>query len=170
MPGGELLMRATIAASVVAYACAEYAWYVHRATAFRGRAVLWSSAFLLCLAHTALAFHVRHGWSHQAAVLHTADATAAVTGLPWGGGVYVNYLFLASWGADVAWLWLAPASYRARGAVVNGAVSAWFLFIVFNGAVVFAKGPARAVGLAATALVIWSWRRGRSRRGRMVVA
>jgi hypothetical protein len=170
MPWGEAIMRGSIAASVVAYACAEYAWYVRRREAFGARAVVWTAGFALCAVHTALAFHLWHGWSHEAAVRHTAAVTAAVTGLDWGGGVYVNYAFLAVWAGDVAWVWLRPAPYLVRPAAVNAAMSAWFLFIVFNGAVVFASGPARAVGVAATLLVIWSWLRAGAWRDRIVAA
>jgi hypothetical protein len=31
------------------------------------------------------------------AVLETARQTDAVYGVSWGGGVYVNYLFVAAW-------------------------------------------------------------------------
>ena len=150
-------MRATIALSVAAYAAGEYLWYTHRVEGFRARAVLWTAAAALCITHSALAFHVRHGWSHDAAVRQTAAQTAAVTGLDWGGGVFVNYAFLAIWAADVAWIWAAPASYLRRPSAVNGLVSAFFLFIIVNGAVVFAGGPARVVGIAATATVVWAW-------------
>jgi hypothetical protein len=170
MRWGEALMRATIAGSVVAYACAEYVWFAHRQRAFRARAVLWTAAFGLCVLHTALAFHVRHDWSQAAAWRHTAEMTAALTGLHWGGGLYVNYLFLAVWAADVTWLWAAPASYLARAARVNAVLSTGFLFIVFNGAVVFATGPARAIGLAATLVVIAGWLRARGRRDTIVAA
>lgn len=161
MPVGELLMRVTISASVAAYAGAEYLWYRRRRDAFRLRAVLWTAAAALCILHSALAFHVRHGWSHEAAVRQTAAQTAAVTGLDWGGGVFVNYAFLALWAADVAWLWTSPASYLRRTAVMNALASAFFLFVIFNGAVVFAAGPARVVGMAATATVVWAWWRRR---------
>lgn len=155
-------MRVAISASVAAYAGAEYLWYRHRRDGFRIRAVLWTAAAALCILHAALAFHVRHDWSHEAAVRQTAAQTAALTGLDWGGGVFVNYAFLALWAADIAWLWGSPTSYLRRPAVVNGLVSAFFLFVIFNGAVVFAGGPARVVGVAATAAVVWAWWRGRS--------
>jgi hypothetical protein len=157
MQFGELLMRATISAGVAAYAAAEYLWYCRRHDAFPQRAVLWTAGAALCMLHAALAFHVRHDWSHDAAARQTALETAAVTGLSWGGGVFVNYAFLGLWAADVAWMWVAPASYLRRRSVVNGAVSAFFLFIIFNGAVVFAAGPARIVGMAATLTVLWAW-------------
>jgi hypothetical protein len=160
---GEAAMRATILASLVAYAAAEYLWFGHRAAAFRARAVLWTAAAVLCIAHAALAFEVRHDWSHDAAWAQTAAQTAAVTGLDWGGGLYVNYVFLVLWGADVAWLWSSPRSYLRRPAVVSAAVSASALFMFINGAVVFVRGPARIPGAIAVAVVMWAWWRGRDK-------
>ena len=40
--------------------------------------------------------------------------TAAVTGLNWGGGVFVNYAFLVLWAADVTWLVAAPRCLAQR--------------------------------------------------------
>jgi hypothetical protein len=141
----------------VAYAASEYLWFRHRRDAFELRAVLWTTAAALCVMHSAVAFHVRHDWSHDAALTMTAVQTAAVTGLNWGGGLYVNYAFLALWAADVAWLWSAPASYLRRGPALNGALSLFFLFMFINGAVIFVRGPARVLGILATATVLWAW-------------
>jgi hypothetical protein len=161
MDFAELLMRGTISAGVAAYAAAEYLWFRRRQEAFRQRALLWTTGAALCILHSALAFHARHNWSHDAAVRQTASQTAAVTGINWGGGIFVNYAFLTLWAADVFWMWVAPGSYLRRPPIVNRAISAFFLFIVFNGAVVFAQGPARIVGMAATATVAWAWWRSR---------
>ena len=157
MQPGDAMMRAAILASIAAYTAAEYLWFKKRRSAFGLRAVLWTLAAALCVAHSALAFAVHHHWSHAAAVRQTATQTAAVTGLEWGGGVYVNYAFLLIWTADVAWLWIAPAAYLRRSSLLNTALSAFFLFIFVNGAVIFARGPARIVGTAATIVVVWAW-------------
>ena len=170
MIAGEILMRATILASVGAYAAAEYLWFRHRATAFRPRALLWTAAAVLCIGHAALAFEVRHDWSHAAALAQTATQTAAVTGLDWGGGLYVNYVFLAGWALDVAWLWTSPRSYLRRPAALSAAVSAFVLFMFINGAVVFVRGPARIVGAIAVAVVLWAWARGADKRDKIVIA
>lgn len=154
---GELWMRATIAASVVAYAAAEYLWYTRRFESFRLRRAIWTSAAALCVTHSALAIAVRHGWSHDAALLHTAVQTAAVTGLRWGGGLFVNYVFLALWTADVAWLWGSPASYARRPERLNTALSAFFIFMFLNGAVIFAGGASRVLGTAAVVTVAAAW-------------
>jgi hypothetical protein len=65
-----------------------------------------------------------------------------------GAGVYFNYLFVALWLLDVAWWWLCPAGYLARPAWLGIALQGYLFFIAFNGAVVFASGPIRWVGLA----------------------
>jgi hypothetical protein len=160
---GEAAMRATILASLAAYAAAEYLWFRHRAVAFHARALLWTAAAALCIVHAAIAFEVRHDWSHDAAWAQTAAQTAAVTGLDWGGGLYVNYAFLVLWAADVVWLWSSPRSYLHRPAVISTAVSAFVLFMFINGAVVFVRGPARVAGAIAVAVVMWAWWRGRDK-------
>lgn len=163
MPAGDAILRATILASIVAYAAAEYLWFLHRVRAFALRRALWTTAFVLCAIHVARALDVEHHWSHAAAEQHTAEVTARVIGVDSGLGIYVNYAFLALWAADVAWAWLAPSYYLRRAALVNAAISATFLFIFFNGAVVFAGGPARVAGAVATATVVWAWWRAHDR-------
>ena len=136
----------------------------------RGRAfrLCWAGGALLMPVHIAAAFGVRHGWSHAAAVADTARQTRALTGLDWGGGVWANYLFAALWLADAAWAALAPAAYDRRPRRLEYTVGASLGFIAFNGAVVFAAGPTRWVGLAACATVAATWllARRRDRGGR----
>ena len=57
-----------------------------------------TAAWSLCVIHVLLVFAFFHEWSHQAAWDHTAEVTERVTGLRFGGGLYVNYGFLAAWG------------------------------------------------------------------------
>src|SRR5687768_15263236 len=52
---------------------------------------LWTIACLALLAHVTCAFAFYHQWSHAAAYRHTAEQTAAMTGMNWGGGLYFNY-------------------------------------------------------------------------------
>jgi len=62
------------------------------------------AGLLLLAVHIVMAMGVRHGWSHAAAITATARQTSVVYGLDWGGGVYVNYLFVAVWLATfVSW-------------------------------------------------------------------
>jgi hypothetical protein len=125
----------------------------------------WTLGALAALAHAAAAFQWRYGWSHAAARADIARQTAAASGLDWGGGLYVNYAFLALWTADCAWWWWRPATFRARARAVDFAVRAFLLFIFVNGAVVFGHGPVRLVGAIAALAVVAAWYGGRRAKG-----
>jgi hypothetical protein len=155
------LVQVTAALSIVAWATAE--WLKRRGAHDRDRAarVLWTASVLLLGAHTLAAFHFIHGWSHRAAAAETARQTAALTGIDWGGGVFVNYAFLSVWVADAAWWWVAPASHRRRSHAIETALSLFFVFMFVNGAIVFAHGAMRVLGVAAVTVVLWSWYRSR---------
>jgi hypothetical protein len=117
----------------------------------------WSAGCFALLIHVAFAFHFYHGWSHLAAWESTAKETRAVTGLNWGGGVYVNYLFAAVWGADVFWWWVRPQSYQNRHRIVEWSVQGFLAFILFNATVVFGNGAIRWGGLWTIALFVRYW-------------
>lgn len=68
---------------------------------------LWTTALVLHLVHVLLAFHFVHGWSHAAAVQHTAERTEAVFSIYFGGGIYFNHAFAVAWLLDVAGIWFA---------------------------------------------------------------
>ncbi|HEY7475942.1 MAG TPA: hypothetical protein VH679_13070 [Vicinamibacterales bacterium] len=111
---------------------------------------------VLCLLHIVLAMGVVHHWSHAAAVRATAAQTAAVYGLNWGGGVYVNYLFVLVWTLD-AWLsrrrdWLSDAPPG------RWAIRFFYAVVIVNAAVVFARGSMRMAGLALVASLLFAWR------------
>ena len=92
----------------------------------------------------------------DAAIAHTARQTAALTGLNWGGGLYVNYAFIALWVGDAMLWWRDRSSYERRSAAWRDALLAIFVFMFVNGGIVFAHGPARAVGLIAVGVVLWA--------------
>lgn len=124
---------------------------------FRGRWIrfAWTAGCLLLVAHILLSFHLVHGWSHDDAVRQTANRTAELTGVRSGAGVYLNYLFVAVWTADVVYWWRAGhARYWNRRRAVVLAVHGFMLFIVFNAAVVFATGATRYVGTALAVAVV----------------
>src|SRR5262249_14743696 len=50
-----------------------------------GIQVSWASACAVLLLHIAVAFHLGHGWSHEAAWEHTKQVGG------YGDGIYVNY-------------------------------------------------------------------------------
>jgi len=159
---GELLLRGTIWLSLAAWVVAE--WRRGRGDARAGRSA-WALGALAALAHAVAAFHFRHGWSHQAALAETARQTAAVTGLDWGGGLIVNYVFLGLWASDAAWWWMSAPTFARRPKALDRAVRGFVLFMFVNGAAVFVVGPLRAVGSLAAVAVVLAWYRGRSAGG-----
>jgi hypothetical protein len=115
---------------------------------------------LAMISHSLLGFHYRYEWSQARALADAARQTAAVTGREVAAGLLVNYAFIALWTVEVAWWWRAPSSYLGRGAALDWSLRAIFLFMFVNGAVVFATGPVRVVGVVATSAVVWAWWRG----------
>jgi hypothetical protein len=150
-PLGEALTRWTIR---FALALAVAALGARIAQWNRPARLAWTAGCLIYLAHVLFAFHFYHDWSHAAAYEATARDTAAVFGLDWGGGLYFNYAFTLIWIVDAVWWWVHPASYEARPRWVNAAVYGFFVFMAFNGAVVFASGPMRWISLVLCATMI----------------
>jgi hypothetical protein len=149
-------IAATIWAALALFVVAEA--LAGRATADRPASRAFSVAagagIVLLIAHMALALAARHGWSHDAAVRHTAAQTAAVYGLEWGGGFYLNYVFAALWAWD-AWR-------RRRGVALpagsRSALRAFYLAFIVNAAVVFVPAPRRWLGVVVVAALVWLWR------------
>jgi hypothetical protein len=160
----RLAVRLTIWAATLAWVVGEWRRTAPAASASAGR-MPWTLGAVAALVHVILAFHVHHAWSHAAALADTARQTAAVTGLDWGGGLYVNYAFVALWSADVAWWWLAPRSFAGRPAGLDGAIRLFLWFMFVNGAFVFVRGPMRWAGASAAVAVLAAWYRGRGRKG-----
>ena len=117
----------------------------------------WTLACLAYLTHAASAFHFHHQWSHAAAYAETARQTRALFGFGSGAGLYCNYAFTVIWPADVVWWWCAPAAYARRPRWIARAVHGFLAFMYLNGAVVFASGATRWLGLVATAAVALRW-------------
>jgi hypothetical protein len=165
MPHGELLTRLTIWLALIAYGIGAAMLLASSAPAWRLRArLIWTLGFLFFAAHVACAFAHYHGWSHAAAYRDTARQTADLTGLDWGGGLYINYLFALAWLADVLSWWIAPQRFARRPAWLTILWHSFFLFMVINGAVVFGKGPVRWLGAAICVLLASLWWRTRSTR------
>jgi len=143
MNTGEILIKATIWLALAGYAAGatifalsrkRYKWDVVARLA-------WTIACIGLLAHVACAFHFHHGWSQASAYRDTAQQTAEMFGLDWGGGLYINYALLLGWIIDVIWWWRGLVAYRRRPWLLVAAWHAFLLFIFFNGTVVFATGP-----------------------------
>lgn len=163
---GDLLIRWTIRTALVAFVARLVidllpADSTHRSD--RLQKWLWTIACALLWVHVGFAFAFEHHWSHAAAYEQTARETRTVTGLDWGGGLWINYTLMLLWAGDVLWWWLTPASFAARPALVNHLWPGFLLFIAFNATVVFKTGALRWFGVAVTITLIWLWWRKRLR-------
>jgi len=120
----------------------------------------WSAAgAFLMVTHILISMSVAHAWSHASALAATAMQTNAVYGLNWGGGVYVNYLFITVWVAELAVWRLAPARYAARLSWLKWTLRAFYFVVIANAAIVFAGGWRRVLGVGLVAALLASWRR-----------
>lgn len=147
------LVRGTMIAATVAWAAGEV--LMRRSpSADRLARSIWTAGIVLALVHVALAFQLVYAWNHDAAVAATVQQAADRFGRGWRGGIYVNYVFLAIWSADACWWWLAPATRRSRPAALETARFALFAFMFINGAVIFASGIGRLIGIAAVGVAL----------------
>lgn len=165
MPPEALFLRATIWLAVFAWAGTEVLRAMRPGPQATARAV-WTAGAILLTVHTAIAFQFWHGWSHAAAYESTAQQSAALTGVAAGWGLYLNYALVLVWLADAAWWWFDARGYTARSRRLDIAIFAFFLFMMINGAVVFAMSPMRFVGALAVAVAILARARP-VRRGRV---
>lgn len=151
MPG-ELLTRWTIRLALAACVACWAVELLSRRRGGTGQAVaraLWTAGCVGLWIHVACAFAFYHHGSHATAVEHTARQTREVAGLDWGGGIWINYLLMLLWAADVGWWWGGPQSFAARPRWLTRAWLAFFAFIAFNATVVFAEGFSRYAGIGA---------------------
>ena len=118
---------------------------------------MWTLGCGLFLAHIAAGMHYYHGWSNAAAYADTAQQTYEKLGVRFGGGIYVNHFMAVLWACDVLWWWLAPQSYARRSPRWEQAIVGFFLFIAFNGLIVFKDGPLRMAGLIGFAVLGLIW-------------
>ena len=124
------------------------------------RRCLWTVGLLAHLGHVFCAFHFIHHWSHAEAVLHTARLTERVTGLSWGQGVWINYVFTLVWVADAAWWWCRPAETPRRPGRAM-ALHGFFAFLFFNATIVFGPWIWKPVGAGVAVLTGVAWIRRR---------
>src|SRR5579862_2549129 len=101
METGEILTRWTVRVAVVLYVAS----LATRGYSPHWSRVAWTVGCLTYLLHVVCAFEYYHHWSHDEAYAFTAQQTATVVGLDWGGGLYLNYAFTLVWLADVVWWW-----------------------------------------------------------------
>ena len=117
--------------------------------------IVWTLGCAMLWVHVAVAFHFVHEWSHAHALGQTAEQTAAMVGVRSGAGVYLNYLAMLVWVADVAFWWrVGRERYRRRSLVITASLHGFLLFMMFNAAIVFVRGGTRYVGVAITAVLV----------------
>ena len=118
-----------------------------------------ATGLAFAIVHTVLSFAVVHGWSHADAVRNTAIQTDAVFGVPFGAGVYVNYVFFAVWLLDLAW-WRRAGGVHQRSRALTLAFHAFYLLIIVNAAVVFAVSWRRLLGGILVLVLLAAWHAG----------
>ncbi len=121
---------------------------------------LWSAGLLFYLGHVFSAFRWTHAFSHESAAAETARRTEEVFGAASAVGLWLNYLFTAVWSFDAVWWWTNESNYRRRPRFMTFLTHAFLAFMFFNGAVVFAEGFSRWVGIAATLPLLFLLLRG----------
>jgi len=151
-----IALYSTIWIALILFVAAQYGR--RGATTARWVLPVNAAGLALCVIHTVIAMTSVHGWSHTAAIEATARNTQAVYGLRWGGGLFVNYLFVAVWAVD-AW-WSRPGADRpADNRVVRWSLRIFFAIVIFNATVVFARWPMRIVGVCLMIALVVSWGR-----------
>jgi hypothetical protein len=110
-----------------------------------GERWIWFSGSLLYILHVIAAFHAFHGWSFD----HAFEHTRINGGI--GEGIYVSFLFGALWLADAIWFF-TPA-YQRRPMALSVAIHGFLAFIMFNGGVIFERGPIRVLSLLGFAVL-----------------
>jgi hypothetical protein len=149
MNRGELLTRLPVWLSLGGYCVGAAVYMLSRGSRkWDAEARLaWTIGCLTRLVHVAFAFHFYYDWRHDLSVRETARQTADVVGWNWGGGLYINYAFIAAWVADVFWWWRGLDRYRRRSWPVTAAWHVFMIFMFFNATVVFENGLLRWLGL-----------------------
>lgn len=165
MDAGLLITRIT---AMVAFAAYVIALLVRMRrgqpqSASTGRA-WWTAGSLLFVVHVICAFHFIHHWSHDDAYAATARQSAEVTGFDSGLGLYLNYAFTTLWLLDATWWWVSPQSYATRGRRASWTIHGFMAFMWFNATVIFGRGTAQWMGLAACVFGVCEyWRLRRSK-------
>jgi len=152
-----MMLRSTIWIALALFLAGEIG---RRQSAATGREPWWAwptfaAGAGACVVHVILAYHWVHGWSQASVLRETARQTQGVFGVSWGGGAYVNFVFVACWLADAAWWRCSAAPVRPRRA--DWLLRAVYFVIIINAAIVFARGAARLTGSALVAALLWVW-------------
>lgn len=152
----ELLTRFAVWIAIASYGGASSALLLSPARWRLARAV-WVLGAAAFSAHAALAFHAFYGWSHATALRETARQAEALSGVAAGWGLYLNYAFGIVWIADAAAFCRAGERYLRRPRGVAALLHGFFIFMIANGAIIFAAGPVRWFAAAVLGAVAASW-------------
>jgi len=149
---GEQITRNTVRLSLFWYAAA-YFLLVTGSDFLRFRLIrwFWTLGLVCYLIHVAVAFHYYHQWSHGLAVAHTQRTSG------FGSGIFASYLFSLVWMADVATAWRRPTAYASRTRSRQMMIHGFLLFMVVNGAIVFASGPTQWISVVIFASIVAAW-------------
>jgi hypothetical protein len=152
------LLYITIWASMVALGLSEWARRGQGRWSRRPAFLVSAGGLALLVTHIAIAILHHHGGDHAAAVAETARLTEAVYGVAWGGGVYVNYAFVATWAAYL-WWWQRRMDVVIDSRRIPVLVLRCLLWVlIVNALVVFASTLTRPLGVIICAVLLWAWR------------
>jgi hypothetical protein len=152
-----IALYATIWTALALYVAAEVG---RQRLSHRDRPAAWARpalilGALLMTLHILVALASRYGWDHDRAVRETARQAAAVYGFEWRGNIFVSYAFVVLWFVEV-WRW--PTRRGAATNAIGWALRAFYILIIFNGAVVFATTVlSRVLGSLLVATLVWAW-------------
>lgn len=118
----------------------------------------WTFGAVVNVTHLLIALGGVHGWSHRAALLHTAEQTERVVGVAFGGGVFANYLFSAFWILDALVWWRTGVDWAYRSRFYFWLVHSLFAFFIFNATVVFGPDYWKGIGAAFMIVLLLAWR------------
>lgn len=159
MSTGELMTRLPVWVTLTAYFAGAVLITLSRRKPQLERPArwVWTIAVISLLIHVGCAYHFYHGWSQESAYQETARQTALVTGLQWGGGLYINYFLIGFWIIDVGLWWRGLEQYRRRSATLSVIWQAFLIFVIFNATVVFKTGALRFIGLILCGILCLVW-------------
>jgi hypothetical protein len=143
---GIILTLWTARLAMMYYGLAAGAWILRRIEVARWA---WIAGAFFFAVHTVSAFQFVFHWSHSEAWMETARRSNAMSGFDSGFGLWLNYLFAMLWLGDAGLLWLAPLRHARLPRWFGLSMHGFLLFMVVNGAIVFAHGPMRVASIAA---------------------
>jgi len=152
------LLYTTVWAALAAFGLGETMRRVAAPREVAARRAWWThtAGLILMAIHIAIAMGVVHQWSHASAIEATARQTDDVYGLSFGGGVFINYVFVGVWAVD-AWWWRARTPPRIDETSLR-LLRVLYLVVLVNAAVIFASGWRQLAGAAFIGWLLWAWR------------